>query len=388
VYELLKDIVMTVAVMSVAVGTIVWYKGRVEREGVRREKYLANIVENSADAIISCNPDGVIQSWNKGAEAMFGYAADDVVGKECDVIFPAESRYRDVAGAPDGKSTVKHCELELVSKDRRKVWATITCARIRNGGGADAGSSLIIKDMTDRKLLEERMQQSEKLIAVGQLAGGVAHEVFTPLNVISGNAEYLIMGLDKADERIRELQTIVGETERITRLIQRLMDFARPQKLEFGPVNINRSLSNVIDFMRSQLMKAKITVEMRCDESLPPVKADQNMIEQSILNILINAWQAMPHGGTLTVTTSLWHTEVEDAQAQIKIADTGYGIAPENMKRVFDPFFSTKDIGKGAGLGLTVSYRIIEDHGGSIAVDSAIGKGTTVTINLPVYPAT
>jgi signal transduction histidine kinase len=196
------------------------------------------------------------------------------------------------------------------------------------------------------------------------------------------------MGLDKNDGRVRELQAIIGETERITKLVQRLMDFARPHKLEFAEMDINKALVNVLDFVKPQLMKAKITVETCLDEKLPLVMADDIQMEQSFLNIVINSWQAMAGGGTLTISTSVWHTSASAGeQVQIKIADTGTGIDQDNIHRIFDPFFTTKDIGKGAGLGLTISYRIVEDHGGSIKVDSTVNVGTTVTVTLPVKRA-
>jgi two-component system sensor histidine kinase AtoS len=391
-YELVKDILYTFVVMAIAVSAIMWHRQRSEQVIYQRERYLANIVNNSADAIISCDSAGNIHSWNKGAEGIFGYTQDEIVGRHFSSLFEStpwqDTVLKKINEIVSERGYLKNYEIEMVSKDRHKVWANLSYAMLRDLNGNAIGTSIIIKDGTERKLFEERMQQSEKLIAVGQLAAGVAHEVFTPLNVISGNAEYLLMGLDKNDGRVRELQAIIGETERITKLVQRLMDFARPHKLEFAEMDINKALVNVLDFVKPQLMKAKITVETCLDEKLPLVMADDIQMEQSFLNIVINSWQAMAGGGTLTISTSVWHTSASAGeQVQIKIADTGTGIDQDNIHRIFDPFFTTKDIGKGAGLGLTISYRIVEDHGGSIKVDSTVNVGTTVTVTLPVKRA-
>jgi len=190
----------------------------------------------------------------------------------------------------------------------------------------------------------------------------------------------------------QELEIIVAQTERITKLIRQLMNFARPARIDLRPLNLNDLLQEVLTLTEHQIAKEKIDVRSDFQANLPPIMGDANQLEQAFLNIIINAWHAMPGGGTMTLTTRLlpgsdrWRRPGRAAGPGIEtsIADTGTGIAPDHMGRIFDPFFSTKGVGKGTGLGLAISRRIVEDHHGSIEVESGPGKGTAFTIWLPL----
>jgi signal transduction histidine kinase len=235
------------------------------------------------------------------------------------------------------------------------------------------------------------VQQAEKLAVVGQLAAGIAHQIGTPLNVISGSAEYLMMEWGVEKPRPQELEIIIAQTDRITKLIQQLLNFARPARMELRALDLNDLLREVLVLTEHQIAKGQIGVETDLQANLPPTMGDANQLEQAFLNIVINAWHAMPEGGSLKLKTRLApagerHRRVgRPASGGIEaiIADTGTGIAPEHMPRIFDPFFSTKGVGKGTGLGLAISRRIVEDHHGSIEVASEVGRGTTFTIWLP-----
>jgi signal transduction histidine kinase len=204
--------------------------------------------------------------------------------------------------------------------------------------------------------------------------------------------------MEWGDEKPRpqELEIIIAQTDRITKLIQQLLNFARPARMELRSLDLNELLQALLTLTEHQIAKGQIGVQTDFASDLPPIPGDANQLEQAFLNIVINAWHAMPSGGRLTLGTravpaSDRHRRVgraAQAGVEVVIRDTGTGIAPEHIERIFDPFFSTKGVGKGTGLGLAISRRIVEDHHGSIEVDSAVGRGTTFTIWLPAGRAT
>jgi signal transduction histidine kinase len=257
------------------------------------------------------------------------------------------------------------------------------------------GAVLAIEDVTERVALEREMQQAEKLVVVGQLAAGIAHQIGTPLNVISGSAEYLMMEWGTDRPRPHELEIIVAQTDRITTLIQQLLNFARPARMTMQPVKLNDLLREVVGLTEHQITKERITVRTDLQADLPDIQGDPNQLEQAFLNIVINAWHAMPAGGTLTLRTRRTSAASRPRRAgaripmgvEVSIADTGVGIPAEHLHRIFDPFFSTKGVGKGTGLGLAITRRILEDHRGTINVSSEVGRGTSFTIWLPAEGA-
>ncbi|MBI3989566.1 MAG: HAMP domain-containing protein [candidate division NC10 bacterium] len=265
---------------------------------------------------------------------------------------------------------------------------------------------------TRRKLdLERQLQHSEKLAAVGRLAAGLAHEVGTPLNVVSGRAEYLLLELPEGDPQVKSLRIIVEQIERIKRIIEQLLGYARLHKPQVLPVSLPEVLKNVLALLDHEIRKREITVEISLPDPLPPVAGDPHLLQQVFLNLFLNAVDAVPEGGRLTVTAKLAAREsgivareslIVNGELtprttdhgprttygefiEIAVSDTGTGISPEHLPRIFDPFFTTKKPGEGTGLGLSVVYGIVRDHGGSIAVNSEVGKGTTFTLSLPAY---
>ncbi len=249
---------------------------------------------------------------------------------------------------------------------------------------------------TRRKLdLERQLQHSEKLAAVGRLAAGLAHEVGTPLNVVSGRAEYLLLELPQGDPKAKSLQIIVEQIERIKRIIERLLGYARLHKPQMIPVHLPEVLKNVLALLDHEIRKQGITVGVGLPDLLPPVAGDPHLLQQVFLNLFLNAVDAMPEGGRLAVNAvhhSVFPVNRGDQRKdrgfiEISVSDTGVGIPPEHLPRIFDPFFTTKKPGEGTGLGLSVVYGIVRDHGGKIEVKSEVGVGTTFVVRLPVYRA-
>jgi len=226
---------------------------------------------------------------------------------------------------------------------------------------------------------QEQLIQSEKLASIGQLAAGVAHELNNPISVMLGFSQAILRKLSEDDQLRKPLATIEREGLRCKGIIQNLLDFARRNKPSLQPIDVNQVLEASCVLIEHQMSLDNVVITKGYAPNLPQVLADPNQLQQVFVNIIQNAYQAMPEGGTLRLTTRGLGNEV-----QIIFSDTGVGISPENIKRIFDPFFTTKEVGQGTGLGLSVSYGIVEQHGGTIEVESKVGVGTTFIIKLPV----
>jgi signal transduction histidine kinase/CheY-like chemotaxis protein len=226
---------------------------------------------------------------------------------------------------------------------------------------------------------QERLLQSEKLASIGQLAAGVAHEINNPMGVILGFAQGIVKTLPEDDSLRKPLTTIEKESLRCKRIVQNLLDFARYSEPAPQLTHINELIDTSCDLVKHQISLQNVRLVKGYDLALPAIMADPNQLQQVFINIMLNAYQAMPDGGTLHITTKTVGSEL-----QVIFADTGTGIPPENIQNIFDPFFTTKEVGEGTGLGLSVSYGIIKAHGGDIEVESQVGKGTTFVIKLPL----
>jgi signal transduction histidine kinase len=247
---------------------------------------------------------------------------------------------------------------------------------IRTPAGMRVLASVV--DITDRKRIEEQLRRTELLAELGTLASGMAHEIGTPMNVILGRAEFAMRRID--DERAKQsLATIVTQVERITKIMNQFLAFARRRPAERRAVGVTDIVEDSLEMLRERLARHQIQVVAEIPEAVPLVHADPDQMSQVLLNLFINALHAMPEGGTLKVTV-----KPQADVVALLIADTGHGIPREHLGKIFTPFFTTKEIGKGTGLGLTVVHGIIEEHGGKIAVESEPGKGTTFTILLPI----
>jgi signal transduction histidine kinase len=259
----------------------------------------------------------------------------------------------------------------------------VSVAPFQAAPGERHGTILILDDVTSRVRLEEQLQHAEKMASVGLLAAGVAHEVNTPLAGISSYTQLLRGQLDETDPRQQVLEKIEKQSFRAARIINGLLNFSRSSGTEFDRVDVNKVLFDVLSLVEHQLEGSRIRVRRELAESLPPVRGNENRIQQVFFNLILNARDAMPSGGWLTLATSC-----TDDTVIVEVKDTGHGIRREHIRRIYDPFFTTKSIGQGTGLGLSVSYGIVQEHGGAIFVDSTPGQGTTFQVALPAAVAT
>jgi len=358
---------------------------KLEEEIRSHQKYIAHITENSVDAILSLDKNNVINSWNKGAEHIFGYRAEEVIGKHFEILVPDDLKKRGeiekIIKETEEKGFIKNYETERITKDGRRLVVALTRTAIKNSEGEIIGSSAIVRDITEKRNLQRQIIQSEKLSAVGELTAGLAHEIGTPLNIISGRAEYLLSIVGKDPKISKGLRIIIDQIDRITSLIQQLLKFTRSEKKEVKPVDINNVIKDTINLLETKLDKSKINIQTNFSTELSLIYGDENQLQQIFVNLFINAIHAMAEGGEIKITTE---QDINNHSIVIKVKDSGCGIAEENLSRIFDPFFTTKEIGKGTGLGLAVTYGIIKDHGGDIEVVSEVNKGSEFTVRLPV----
>jgi signal transduction histidine kinase len=240
------------------------------------------------------------------------------------------------------------------------------------------GRLIIFDDVTERVRLESQLAQAEKLSSIGLLAAGVAHEVNTPLTVISTQAQILVKQLSPDDKNQKAMEKIVTQTFRASEIVNSLLNFSRTKAAPFAQVDINKLISESLLLLEHQLRSARIQVESELDSALSAVFGNSDKLQQVFLNLFLNAKDAMPDGGRLRVVT--W---VENSHVAIEVSDTGVGIPPEHVDRIYDPFFTTKGSGRGTGLGLAVSYGIIHEHSGKIEVQSMPGFGTRFRLSLP-----
>ena len=363
---------------------------RKKRKGAERVRNrLASIVESSLDAIIGAGENGDIITWNPGAERMFGYSAEEVQGSSLSYLFD-ENITAGILGiqhAVGPKGAIQRYETKGTRKNGETIDVAVTISPIRNADGTAEGSSAIVRDVTEAKRLQKDFLTTQKLEAIGQLAGGVAHDFNNLLTVINGYARMLHRKGGTADPA--KLEAIVQAGERGQRLTKQLLAFSRKQITQFRSLNLNTLVLGFLDMLRP-LIGADIELRTILAPDLAAVRADSGQIEQVIMNLVVNARDAMPEGGIITIKTRNVSSEEaadEFGAVALDVSDSGVGMSAEVQSHIFEPFFTTKDVDKGTGLGLSTSYGIITHSQGQLSVTSELGLGTTFTIQLPALPA-
>ena len=377
------------------IGTVLAFRDITERRRAEEERErLAAIVESSDDAILSKDLDGRVTSWNAGAERMYGYAAAEAVGRHVSFIVPPDRR-EELSGLMEQVARgerVRHLETIRIRKDGRRVEVSLSIAPMKDGGGRVVGASTIARDLTERKRLEEQFRQAQKMEAVGRLAGGVAHDFNNLLTVINGYSDITIGRLSAEDPLRLHVEEVRKAGERAAGLTRQLLAFSRKQVLRPEVIDLNEVVRETEKMLR-RLIGEDIVLRVALGPGLGSVKADPGQVEQVLMNLAVNARDAMPRGGRLTIGTENVHLDEEYAARHVSVApgryvmlavsDTGAGMDEETRARIFEPFFTTKEQGKGTGLGLSTVYGIVKQSGGHIWVYSEAGRGTTFKIYLP-----
>jgi PAS domain S-box-containing protein len=354
------------------------------RELTRLTDYHSNIVESMEAGVVVIGADHRIERWNRGMERLAGVPREAAIGR---TLAEALSREASMVLAPillESGSRADHLyKVGLTLQSGRSVTVNVNSAPFDASLAEDdalrARAVLIFNDVTDRVAFERQVQQTEKMVAVGLLAAGVAHEVNTPLAGISSYTQLMRAQMDPKDARIEWLDKIEKQTFRGAKIVSNLLNFARAGGSEDASLDISKVVGDVLSLVEHQLEKSKVRVVRECAPDLPPVLGSENEIQQLLFNLVLNARDAMPSGGWLTIKTAL-----EGREVVIEVNDTGEGIPEADLPRIFDPFFTTKDVGQGTGLGLAVSYGIVQEHGGSIRASSSPGQGSRFEVRLPV----
>ena len=360
---------------------------------------LAAIVESSDDAIISKTFEGTITSWNASAERMYGYTAEEAIGENISFITPpgGTNELKSIVGSLERGSRIKHLETARLRKDGTIIDVSVSVSPILNAEGTFIGASTIARDITERKRAESAMHakteelslmtqqfwQASKLATMGELAASIAHELNNPLATVSLRTESLL-GQFADDEPTRHALSIIGqEVERMGKLVSNLLQFSRRSHQEISTVDVCKEIESTLDFIGHYLGSRQINVVREFEDAIPLLYADNQQLRQVFLNLLTNASDAMEQGGTLTLRVAAGRTVTGASAIVIEFADTGAGIKPEDLSKVWEPFFTTKAKGKGTGLGLAICRRIIEEHKGTINIETEVGRGTTVRVVLP-----
>jgi two-component system NtrC family sensor kinase len=363
----------------------------------RLKEFSENIVESINVGILAADLEDRVESWNTQIEQLSGVPRDQALGRKLADLFPgALSEQFDRVRGETGIHHIYKFVLKPVAAVHangygngngngagqtrfREATLNIAIAPLVSKEQQQIGRLIIFDDVTDRAELEQRLVQADKLSSIGLLAAGVAHEVNTPLAVISTYAQMLAKQVADDTQKSMILDKIAKQTFRASEIVNSLLNFSRTSTTSFGNVNLNRVIHETLSLLEHQLQKSGIQINMEMAENLPPVYGNAGKLQQVFLNLFLNARDAMSAGGTLEV-----HTWTEGLGVKVEVADTGHGIAPEHIHRIYDPFFTTKAARKGTGLGLSVSYGIIQEHGGSIEVSNRRSGGAQFRLELPL----
>ena len=343
----------------------------------RLKDFSENIVESLNVGVLAVDLEGRIEFWNTQLEAFIGIARSYAVNRGLDEVLPSEL-VAEIAARADEERVSSFFKFQLRNGAGRDLVVNVSIAPLVGKSGERLGRLILVDDITQRMRLEEQLVQTEKLTSLGLLAAGVAHEVNTPLAVISNYIQMLAKQLPTDDPRHNLIEKIIKQTFRASEIVNNLLNFSRTGAVEVREINLNEVIAETLSLVAHPLRNARVQVIQTLDTELPPILGSSNRLQQVFLNLFMNAKDAMPSGGILEVRTAAMNGYVE-----VEVTDTGLGIPRENLHRIFDPFFTTKATGRGTGLGLSVSYGIIKEHAAKIEVQSTPGTGTSFRLEFP-----
>jgi two-component system NtrC family sensor kinase len=385
-------------------GNVIGYEGLnidisqrklMEKEIKEAYDFLNKIVQSSPNAIMATDMKGNIIIWNPAAQEILGYHASEVIGKmNIEKIYPEgmARKVMEMLRSPEygGVGKLNSYPMVYVRRDKKVVEGTLSAAIIYDSKGKEIAVVGSFIDLRERLEMERTLRQtqeqllrSEKVAAMGRLTSQIAHELNNPLYGIMNTLELLKTEIPLQNKRRKILEMSLSETMRLSELLRKMLSFSKPSQEEQGPVDINSIIDEILLLNAKQLQENNIIITTQLAQSLGLVSASKNKLRQVFLNMFANARDAMPHGGILTVATSSDKKDIK-----IDISDTGIGIKEEHINKIFESFFTTKDSVKGVGLGLSVCYGFIKEHGGNIQVSSKPGVGATFTISLPLIENT
>ena len=355
-----------------------------------KEKYILSILGNSLDAIVFINTENRIKVWNRGAEKIFGYTAEEMLGNTFHRIIPpdidADKELNSIADEVMDRGYIRHYLAKRITKDGKRITIDLSRTLIRDEDGEVIGSTAIIKDVSEKMEFESRIYNTEKLASIGNLAAGVAHEINNPLAVILGFADLLKEKFDKNSQEYGDLVTIEENANNAKKIVENLLGFARVTEGMADIFDVADSIDTVTTIVKNTLITSKVELVTEIPENLPNICGDSREFQQVIFNLINNAMAAMENGGG-ALTISCYE---KNNWVYINVKDTGTGIPERIKRRIFDPFFTTKEVGKGTGLGLSLCYGIVNKHGGRLTFKSVSTEdfpnrpsGSTFIVSFP-----
>ena len=369
------------------------YRRTVEQLGEYRSR-LASIIDSSEDAIIGKGLDGMITSWNKGAERIYGYTPEEAVGKHISLLAPSDRRNEipEILQKIARGESIEHHESVRVARDGRHLDVSISVSPLRDAKGDVVGASAIARDITAQKRAEDKLNQAQKMEAIGRLAGGVAHDFNNILGIINACTEFLRDRIDPAAEPSHYVENIKKAVERGSSLTRQLLAFSRSSAIQPRILDLNERLKDISKLLRP-LMGDDVEILIVSKSPSAVVEADPGQLDQVLVNLAVNARDAMPRGGKFILETDAARFDEAFAEQHqtmsagkyvvLAVSDTGGGMDSATVSRIFEPFFTTKELGQGTGLGLSTVYGIVKQSAGHILVYSEPGHGTTFKIYLP-----
>jgi PAS domain S-box-containing protein len=356
---------------------------RLEDELAKKNRFMANILRDSADAIITMDPDGIVTSWNKGAEGIFGYLANEMIGRSIEILIPPELREARelewISRRFRAQGAVRSHATERITKDGRRIQVIFTRTAIYDDSGRLVGSSSVVKDVTSVRSLEKQLAQTEHLATLGELSAGLAHEIKNPLAGIKGAIDVIRDSLSDSDPHREILGDVIYEVNRINKIVQDLLSYAKPKPACHSTVDLPALVQRIVTMAQAISKRESLLIEVKQLGEIPEFTGDETQLEQAIMNLVLNAQSALPSGGHIEIVLSY---DPDVALVSIEVTDDGIGIPKELLKRIFQPFFTTRT--DGTGLGLAICLKNVQYHGGNIEVQSKVGQGTTFFITIPL----
>jgi PAS domain S-box-containing protein len=356
---------------------------RLEDELATKNRFMANILQDSADAIVTLDPEDYITSWNRGAEAIFGFSPTEAVGKHVSILIPPELRdSRELAEIKEKlwkQGAVRSYQTERMTREGKRLQVIFTRTAIRDDSGRLIGSSAVLKDVTTFRNLERQLADTEHLATLGELSAGLAHEIKNPLAGIKGAIDVIRDSMPGADIHREILGDVLHEVNRIDKIVRDLLNYAKPKPPSLSDIHLTETAQRIITMVRQSAKNEALSIRLEVRDEMPDFTGDETQMEQVLLNLLLNAQNAMPQGGIIAVRLLY---DAEDFMVRIEVEDNGSGMSEEIRKKIFHPFFTTRI--DGTGLGLATCLKNVQYHGGTIDVQSEPGRGTKFTVTIPM----
>jgi len=342
--------------------------------------YTTKLLETIDSGVISVDERNTIKTFNKKSEEIFQLKRSEVIGKDAENVLPLKVDNQSIywLGLQERKKVEQEIEIFIGTNSKKTL--EVNTSLLSERKDYDGGMVILVRDISRLKTLSEEINRNKRLASLGKLSSGIAHEIRNPLSAISGLAQFLHQSLDESDERKTDLSIILKEVDRLNQLINQILDFSRPKKLEFSKFSLHKMLEELIHLLQLEKNKKVISFRLYAKHKNIFIDADRNQLKQALMNIILNSIQSIDKKGQISISLDSMLSKNKE-MTQITIIDNGSGIDSADLPHIFDPFFTKRD--NGYGLGLSIAYNIIEMHQGAIKVESEKGKWTKVKIILP-----